>query len=62
MITSTIITIIGNSRAITRYKLNGHLIVKVKPLTRSPMANPDPQNARPEGGATLNFGVVCWFS
>ena len=35
----------------------GILIVKVKPLTRSPMANPDPQNARPEGGSYLEF----WF-
>jgi len=33
----------------------GILIVKVKPLKRSPMANPDPQNARPEGGSYLEF-------
>ena len=36
-------------------RLNRHLIVKVKPLTRSPMANPDPQNARPEGGSYLEL-------
>ena len=33
----------------------GILIVKVKLLTRSPMANPDPQNARPEGGSYLEL-------
>ena len=40
----------------------GILIVKVKPLTRSPMANPDLKMPDRREGATLNFGVVCWFS
>ncbi|MWT90324.1 hypothetical protein GP954_35270 [Escherichia coli] len=31
--------------------LVGHFSVKVKPLTRSPMANLDPKNARPKGGS-----------
>ena len=43
-------------------RLNGHFDRQGQAANAVAYGEPDPQNARPEGGATLNFGVVCWFS
>ena len=47
-------------RAITRYRFNGHFDRQGQAAKAVAYGEPDPQNARPEGGATLNFSVVCW--
>ena len=43
-------------------RFNGHFDRQGQAAKAVAYGEPDPQNARPGGGATLNFSVVCWFS